>query len=342
MGHKNLPSMIEQQLTIGQFTFSDFLQSKAEDQMSLFDDQSTLQNFMDVCDEFLHHLEKLYQSNLRALHKKYIQKHPQLSYQEQEEIFQKQFVEDFLLDTMPSTLQEILKISTPSRIHVLLDQLANFLETQVHNAGFEFFPEQNSSTQSVQERIYYLQYAGCRHKKENTYILRPSDLPESESIDVIHTNDIVTSSPIAKYEHKQTPPPQSRLSEQHTLSSHSPMFSDKLTPPPTSLSIQDESQHPEQEHTFETKIQTLAFSSNSPEKGDFFADDEEELQSKSHLPTPEKQKTQDETQEYPQKEIDSTPPEKHQPKADETLSFVSRSPELSGNPKGTKEYGPLF
>ncbi|MBK07885.1 MAG: hypothetical protein CL920_22120 [Deltaproteobacteria bacterium] len=207
-GYIDLEQMIQHMMASGRFSLEDYLTSKTEDQARLFFEGEPLQKFEDIQGEFLHHLERLYQSNLRAA-KDVINMPTEVSKDEQERLYFENFILVYLMDWMPKQLQQITQQSNPSRVGALVDQLIVFTEQQLEKAQLELFPSIDPNIQeSLLGRVLHLKQAGIRHKKDQTIILRephPSLVP-SEQEDLFGDEDAVSTevhvSPGASFEQK--------------------------------------------------------------------------------------------------------------------------------------------
>lgn len=205
-GHLGWEAELETHMANGQFSAADFIERKSEDQAMRFCAGEELQTFAALREEFLSCLETLYRANLKGIREACSAARPPLSDEQKEELFVEDYILDFLLDELPSLLQELTRRSHPTSSGALVDQFVCFIEEQLEEAGVELFPVLDDElTETIGARLLYLLHAGVRWQSGQTVLRSPDssvmsveeETGEPSSVQVV-TKDIIS-------EHSLTP-----------------------------------------------------------------------------------------------------------------------------------------
>lgn len=178
MGYLDVSDVIEQRLRRGTFTFDEFLERKRSDQVKAFINKEPLQNFGEVCREYLQRLDMLYQSNLDDI-RELLNAPSSLPEEEQQMMYQLRFVEQFLMKDLPQRLEALSRQSSPAHVGALLDRLAQFVEDCLVEEGLELYPrpEEEELESHVHARIRFVRYAGVRDTDD--HVLRAPRFPST-------------------------------------------------------------------------------------------------------------------------------------------------------------------
>jgi len=159
MGYLDLPLLIQQHLTQGQFSFREYLHRIEADQAEHIRRAQPPQSFKEVRESFMARIESLYRNNLLSLQKQPIPQHT-MPEDEQAELYQQRYVRSFLLKELPRQLRSLARQSSPGRIGALVDMLVQFIEDQVLQSGLSItFPEDAALEESMMGRIVRLEKA---------------------------------------------------------------------------------------------------------------------------------------------------------------------------------------
>ncbi|MCK6511231.1 hypothetical protein L6R29_14815 [Myxococcota bacterium] len=159
MGYLDLPLLIQQHLTQGQFSFREYLHRIEVDQAEYIRRAQSPQSFKEVRESFMARIESLYRNNLLSLQKQPIPQHT-MPEDEQAELYQQRYVRAFLLKELPRQLRSLARQSSPGRIGALVDMLVQFIEDQVLQSGLSItFPEDAALEESMMGRIVRLEKA---------------------------------------------------------------------------------------------------------------------------------------------------------------------------------------
>lgn len=180
MGYLDLPLLIQQHLTQGQFSFREYLHRIEVDQAEYIRRDQHPHSYKDVRESFLARLENLYRNNLLSLQKQHLPQHT-MSEDEQTELYQQRYIRTFLLKELPRQLRSLARQSSPGRIGALVDMFLQFIEDQVlQSEAPVVFPDEAGLEDSMMGRLIRIEKARILEEKNET---APAPLDHMQRMD---------------------------------------------------------------------------------------------------------------------------------------------------------------
>lgn len=175
LGHISWSSKLHAHMANGHFTAAEYIQRMSADQAQRFSEGQDLRSFIHLGEEFLQCLENVYQSNLHTLKEACEIRVDALTPEEERDVFYREYVLEFLLESLPAQLQELTHRSSPVHSGALVDQFIQFIESELESAELQLFPILDEEMiDTVHSRLIYLLHAGVK-SKDNSVVLRRPD-----------------------------------------------------------------------------------------------------------------------------------------------------------------------